>query len=270
MRRTRLLVPALVLASSGALAAHDLFLKLSEYFVRPDAPVRITALNGTFTTSENAIARARVADLSLAGPGGRQPVDTARLAAEGTRTAIRTRTGSAGTYVLGLSLRPSEITLKGEQFNEYLREEGLLTTLAARRAAGELARPSTERYAKHVKVIFQAGAAHSESYATVFGYPVEIVPLTNPYELKAGDTLSLRLLKNGAPAAGIAALAGGRNTAGSAIPTAALLADHDGVVRVWLRAPGTWYVKFISMTRVSEPKLDYISQWATLTFAVRR
>ena len=270
MQRTRLLVPSLLLGATAALAAHDLFLKLTDYFVRPESAVTVTALNGTFTTSENAIARARVADLSLAGPAGRQRVDTARLGAAGSRTVIRARTGPAGTYVLGLSLRPSEITLKGTQFNDYLKEEGLLPTLAARRAAGELDRTATERYAKHVKVLFQAGTAQSESYHTVFGYPVEIVPLRNPYELKAGDTLALRLLKDGAPAAGIAALAGGRTAAGAAIRDAALQADQDGVVRVVLRARGTWYVKFISMTRVSEPKLDYISQWATLTFAVRR
>ena len=270
MRLTRLLVPALLLGASGVLAAHDLFLKLTDYFVRPDAAVTVTALNGTFTTSENAIARARVADLSLAGPAGRQQVDTARLGAAGNRTVIRTRTGPAGTYVLGLSLRPSEITLKGEQFNDYLKEEGLQKTLQTRREAGELTRPATERYAKHVKVMFQAGTPPSASYRVVFGYPVEIVPLSNPYELKLGDTLALRLLKDGAPAAGIAALAGGRSAAGTTIRSIPLQADQEGVVRVPLRARGTWYVKFIAMTRVSEPKLDYISRWATLTFAVRR
>src|SRR6185369_6008683 len=153
MQRTRLLVPALLLGTTAALAAHDLFLKLTDYFVRPESAVTVTALNGTFTTSENAIARARVADLSLAGPAGRRQIDTAQLGAAGSRTIIRARTGPAGTYVLGLSLRPSEITLKGAQFNDYLKEEGLLTTLAARRAAGELERGATERYAKHVKVL---------------------------------------------------------------------------------------------------------------------
>jgi hypothetical protein len=29
-------------------------------------------------------------------------------------------------------------------------------------------------------------------------------------------------------------------------------------------------VKFISLSHVTEPKLDYLSQWATLTFAVLR
>jgi len=270
MRRERVLIVTLLLCVCSSLAAHDLFLKLSDYFVRADAEVRITALNGTFTTSENAIARSRVADLSLVGPRGRERLDTLQLAAAGTRTRITARTGPEGTYLLGLSIRPSQITLKGEQFNGYLREEGLPAVLEARRKAGELGKGATERYAKHVKAIFQAGAARTDGYATVLGYPVEIVPLRNPYELRAGDTLRVRLLVNGAPAPGIEVLAGGRTGAGAAIRSVTLQADASGEAAVVLRAAGTWYVKFISMTRVTEPQVDYVSQWATLTFAVLR
>jgi uncharacterized GH25 family protein len=270
MRRTRYLLAALLLGLCSTLAAHDLFLKLTDYMVSPNAAVRITALNGTFTSSSNAVARSRVADLSLVGPAGRERVDTARLSGAGTRTLITARTGASGTYLLGLSIHPSEITLEGPQFNAYLREEGLDHILEARRRAGELDRKATERYAKHVKVIFQAGDSRSDRYGTVLGYPVEIVPLQNPYTLRAGDTLKLRLLVNGAPAAGIEALAGGRALAGGPLRTQHLRADADGVVPVLLSSAGTWYVKFISMTRVSEPKLDYVSQWATITFAILR
>jgi uncharacterized protein DUF4198 len=270
MRRQRFLIPGLLLGLGSTLTAHDLFLKLTDYLVRPNAPVRITALNGTFTSSSNTIARSRVADLSLVGPAGRAPIDTGRLSAAGTRTVIRARTGASGTYLLGLSLRPSQITLGGTQFNDYLKEEGLGRIVEERRQAGELQKGATESYAKHVKVIFQAGAARSDGYASILGYPVEIVPLSNPYELGAGDTLRLRLLVDGRPAAGLEALAGGRTATGGLIRTTTLHSDPAGIVAVVLRAAGTWYVKFISMTRVTEPQVDYVSQWATLTFAVQR
>jgi hypothetical protein len=268
MRRHRCVVGALLLGVSSSLAAHDLFLKLADYRVRPNALVRITALNGTFTSSSNSLARARIADLSLAGPAGRVHLDTTQLSAVGTRTVIRAQTGAEGTYVLGLSTHPSRITLNGEQFNGYLREEGLGTVLESRRSAGELAKGATEQYAKHVKAIFQAGASRSDDYGTALGYPVEIVPLRNPYALRRGDTLEVRLLVNGAPAAGIEALAGGRTVAGARLPSQRLHANADGIARVVLSAPGIWYVKFISMTRATEANLDYLSQWATLTFAL--
>ena len=270
MRTQRWLVPALLACLGTPLAAHDLFLKLADYLVAPNSAIRITALNGTFTTSENSIARSRLADVSLAGPGGRVRIDTAQVRTVGTRTQISARSGPAGTYVLGLSIRPSEITLRGAEFNAYLQEEGLGHVVAARRAAGELDQGVTERYAKHVKVIFQAGSERSDGYTTVLGYPAEIVPLANPYTLAAGDTLALRLLVDGAPKAGLEALAGGRSAAGARLRVQTLRSDADGVIRVPLGSSGTWYVKFISMTHVPGAKPDYLSQWGTLTFAITR
>ena len=165
--RMRAWLSALLLGGlAGTLAAHDLFLKLADYLVCPNAEVRVIALNGTFTTSENSIARARVGDLSVVSPAGRQHLDTTALSAAGSRTVVRFRTRAEGTYVAGLSLRPSEISLTGAQFNGYLAEEGLAGVVAARRAAGELEKPAKERYAKHVKVIFQAGTPRSNDWSS--------------------------------------------------------------------------------------------------------
>ena len=41
------------------------------------------------------------------------------------------------------------------------------------------------------------------------------------------------------------------------------------MVRFRLEQAGRWYVKFINMIPASEPGLDYVSRWATLTFEVR-
>jgi uncharacterized protein DUF4198 len=269
-RWSRLLPPLLLAALTTSLAAHDLFLKLADFVVRPETTVRITALNGTFTTSENSIARARIADLSVAGPGGRKHLDTTAVAADGPRTAIEVQVGPPGTYVAGLSLLPSSIAEKGPQFNAYLKEEGLNAVLEDRRAKGELGKAVTERYAKHVKVAFQAGAALGDAWNVALGYPVEIVPLANPYALRAGDTLRVKLLVNGAAAAGRSAIAAGRSRTGARLPEQRVRADGLGVVPVVLGSTGTWYVKFIEMTRSSERGVDYVSQWATLTFAVPR
>ena len=97
---------------------------------------------------------------------------------------LRLRTGGEGTYLLGLSVLPREISLTGEQFNGYLKEEGIDGMLAERTRTGALGEAARERYAKHVKAIFQVGKVRSDGYATVLGYTAEIVPLENPYGLK--------------------------------------------------------------------------------------
>lgn len=49
-----------------------------------------------------------------------------------------------------------------------------------------------------------------------------------------------------------------------------LTTDPAGQIALPRAGPGTWYVKFIHMSPGREPGLDYVSLWATLTFAVPR
>jgi len=266
--RTLLIAGGLALVA-GSLSAHDLFLKLSTYFLPPNTPVQALLLNGTFTTSEGVVARNRIADVSLVGPAGRTALDTTAVSARGDSSLLRFRTGGTGTYALGLSMRPREIALTGEQFNGYLKEEGLDDVLADRTRSGTLGEAAKESYAKHVKAIFQVGDVRSDHYASVLGYAAEIVPLENPFEAKPGATLRFRCLVNGQPAAGLTVLAGGTTSRGVAIPQARASTDSAGVARIRLEVAGRWYVKFINMQRSTQAGLTHQSQWATLTFEVR-
>jgi hypothetical protein len=262
-------VLAATTVAAGVLLAHDLFLKLDSYFLPPQTAVRALLLNGTFIKSEGVVARDRIADLALVGPSGRSRLDTLALTATHDTSEVRLRTGAAGTYILGLSVRPREISLTGDQFNGYLREEGIDEMLAERTKTGTLGESARERYAKHVKAIFQVGTKRSESYSTVLGYDAEIVPLENPYRLKRGATLRVRCLVKGQPVAGLTVLAGGITPAGALMTEARSVSDSAGIAIIRLAQAGRWYAKFIRMQHSSEPGITHESQWATLTFELR-
>lgn len=274
-RSLRPIVAALVLICATATFAfsHDLFLKPDAFFVAANAAIRLTVLNGTFSTSESSVTADRLLDLAVVGPDGRLKGDTASWSAKGKASKWVAKAGAAGTYVLGASLRPRLITLKGPQFNAYLADDGLPDILAARKANGELASKSTERYAKHVKALVQVGDARTATFGTVLGYPAELVPLDNPYEPRKGKrTLRVRALVDGAPMPNQVVLAGGRTASGGRIAQQTVRTDANGVANIALGTPGVWYVKFIRMVRIPPaPKdsADYESKWATLTFAVR-
>jgi hypothetical protein len=269
-RRIRVLLGAGMLSLvGGTLAAHDLFLKLSSYFLPPETAVQALLLNGTWTRSENAIERDRIASFSLAGPSGIVPLDTIGILPRGDSTRIRFRTGAAGTYGLGLSVRSREIALSGPEFNAYLKEEGMDDVLAERTRTGTLEEPARERYAKHVKAVFQVGETRTDSYGAVLGYPAELVPLDNPYTRKVGDVVRFRCLVNGQATAGLTVLAGGTAANGTRIREVRSRSDTSGIALVRLSAPGRWYVKFIRMRKVAEGEVTHESQWATLTFQVR-
>jgi len=262
-----LLISALLVTP---IMAHDLFLKLDSFFVAVNDKISIKILNGSFQESEGAVNFARLKDVSVVSPSGtRTNAKETDLTKDGNTSFLNLQPSEAGNYVAGLSTSPREIDLKGKDFNEYLTEDGIPDTLAERKKKKELARDVRERYSKHVKTIFQAGDKQSESYKAVFGYPVEIVPQNNPYLLKTGDIFEFMCLKDGKPLANQFVMtgfdAGGKLTPGENVRT-----DKRGVARIKLSNAGKWYVKFIQMTKLTDPKINYESKWATLTFEIRQ
>jgi uncharacterized GH25 family protein len=269
-RRIATVTAGLLLLSAVAAAAHDMFVQPARFFAEENANVLVRVLNGTFAKSENSIDRARLVDVTVVSPGGRQRVDTAAWSTGGDTSAFTIRTGAAGTYVVGVSTRPNVIALEAKEFNQYLSEDGIPDVLVTRRRSGELGRPARERYSKHVKALIQVGSARSDHFATELGYPAEVLALDNPYELHAGGSLRVRALVDGKPAANQYVLFGGRTPGGERLAQRSLRSNADGIARIPLRTRGTWYVKFINMARLEgDSAADYESKWATLTFQVR-
>src|SRR5687767_12328267 len=66
------LISAIALGSLlvGTILAHDLFLRLDNYFVAVGQPAKISVLNGSFQASEGAVNFARLADRSVVTPSG--------------------------------------------------------------------------------------------------------------------------------------------------------------------------------------------------------
>lgn len=260
----------LIAVAATSLGAHDLFFRMSNFFVAPGSSTRMLVLNGTFSTSENSVTRDRLLDLSVVSPAGRTRADTSLWSARGDTSVFFLRAGDAGTYVVGASLGPREITLEAKDFNTYLADDGIPDVLEARRRSGELEKPATERYAKHIKALVQVGTARSDDFSAVLGYPAELVPLDNPYALRAGSTLRARAMVDGKPVPNQLVMWGGRFRNEARFPQRSVRTDADGVARISLRNVGQYYVKFIHMVpyRGTE-KLDYESKWATLTFEIR-
>lgn len=268
MRRSLAVLGMLLPGLTTVLGAHDMFLKLRSFFLAEHSPVIVPLLNGTFSSSENSIDRSRIADISLFAPDGRIRHDTSVVNARGDSTFLRLATEGPGTYVLGFSMRPSQLKIGGKEFADYLREEGLTEVLDARRKDGIAADSASERYAKHVKAILQVGPARTDGFAAVLGYPAELIPLDNPYSVRPGGTLRVRALVNGIPVPHLAVLAGGRSTGDARLPVQTLRTGSDGEATVRIPRRGTYYVKFISMVKVTGGVTDYVSNWATLTFQV--
>jgi hypothetical protein len=265
--RQALLALAFVLGAS-VIYAHELFIKLDTYFLEAGSEVRVPILNGTFTRSESSVTADRVADIVIAGPGETQRPGSEGWDASTDTSYLTIQLGTPGTYVLGVSTRSRLIELDAETFNAYLEGEGIPDVLEARRKAGRLDRDAVERYSKHVKAVYQVGETRSGGWDRALGFPAELVPLANPYELAVGDEIGLRSLVHGKPVANQLVIAGGDGN-GEAIEEREARTDEDGVVRFVVDRPGKWYVKFIHMVESGEEGVDYESNWATISFELR-
>jgi len=268
MRKQLVCAAILLMISATLLLAHDLFLKLDNYFVPANSRVRVAVLNGTFAASEGPVAADRLLDLSMVGPTQRHPIPRESWRPAGDTTWLSVQTGAPGTYVIGASLSPRQIALSAEDFNGYLKEDGIPDVLDARTRAGDLGRAARERYQKHVKAILQVGDLRTRAFEFVLGYPAEIVPMTNPFFLTVGDTLAVHCLVASKPIAQQLVIAAGEK-GNIPIPEIRARTQEDGVARFAIRTAGKWYIKFIHMVPVSGDSVNYESKWATLTFQVR-
>ncbi len=270
MKNRNLLVLGWVLAFIVPVFAHDLFLKLDSFFVGVNEKVSVKILNGSFQESESAVNFARLKDVGIISPAGKRTnPQEADFTKDDKTSFLNLQPTETGNYQVGLATMPREIDLKAEDFNEYLTEDGIPDILAERTRKKELTKDVRERYSKHVKTILQVGEKQSDSYKTVFGYAVEIVAVTNPYSLKSGDSFEFLCLKNGKPLANQFVMSGREEANGKLIVGQNVRTDKKGVAKIKLDGAGKWYVKFINMVKLNDPKINYESKWATLTFEIR-
>jgi hypothetical protein len=252
------------------LTSHELFLKTEDYFLQPGEETELFLFNGTFDESDNIITRDRIIDPRIVGPGYTFIPSEKDYYDLNEATYLRFKTGKAGTYAAGISTHTRIIELSAVDFREYLEHEGLTDILADREAKGWAGSAARERYSKHVKALLQVGDRRTAHYKTVFGYPIEFVPLQNPYSLQKGDRLGFKLLWQGKPLADQVVHFAFRDAAGGeAAEERSTRTDPKGQFSIPLDGAGQWYVATIFMEEASEEGLDYESNWATLTFGVR-
>ncbi|UJH69069.1 DUF4198 domain-containing protein [Allomuricauda sp. SCSIO 65647] len=268
MKRTAITV--LLLALFFTLSSHELFLKSDTYFLEENSRSELYLFNGTFDESENVITRDRIIDPQIIGPEYNFKPSPDDYYDKDKATYLQFKTGFAGTYVAGVSTKPRTIELSGEEFTAYLEHEGLTAVIEDRKSKGISDQMAREKYSKHVKAIFQVDEKRTEHFSTSLGYPIEFIPLKNPYILSVGDSMSFKLLYRGEPLGNQTVHISSRKNFGEkGEGETAVRTNDNGEVSFTIGNEGQWYIATIHMIESDEGSLDYESNWATLTFEVK-
>ncbi len=261
MQRIPRLIP-LVLLSGISLSAHDFWIEPSSYQVAVGTQVTVRFLVGEeFRGKPLPLDPSRVIVFARFGATSETPV----RGVAGSDTAGVVSLDDPGLHLIAYRSTSVFLELDAEKFESYLRSEGLESIIEERGRRNERKAKGRELYSRCVKSLLRAGMSGEETgFDRVLHFPVELVPELNPYRLRAGDELPVRILRQGKPLAGVLVVAYPH-----AEPTRSVQrrSDEKGRVRLPLAQAGPWLVKAVHMERVEHSEeADWESWWASLTF----
>jgi len=261
-RVTAFLSVLVLLLGVSAASAHDTFIMPDAFRVAPGQTVVVGFHSSDAFPDSSAVMR-RLQDPSARSASGVLRIENVRE--DGKRLAGSFVVPGAGHIILSAVNGAAVEAMKRDEFLEYLTEEGLTGAIAAHERSGKGNAEARERYTMYAKSILLSGAP-SEAYRAVVGHPIEIVPDKDPYALKPGEPLPVRVLLGGRPAGNL--LVKAASTAPNGAQHDVGRTDANGRLEVPMSS-GKWRLHTIAMEQLqNDANAEWESHWATLTFEI--
>jgi uncharacterized GH25 family protein len=187
--------------------------------------------------------------------------------AEGEKDNLQITLAEEGTHLVAAQTSHTFIELEAEKFNAYLKEDGLDDAYYQREKTKTLDTSGKELYARYTKLFLQAGKKTDDTYKKQVGFPLEIMPEQDPYQLKVGSRVSFKILFNGKPLFGARVKVWNRHNNRTIMQP--VYSQQDGMIEAHISNPGTWMVSVVKMIPSKDSKADWESFWGSLVFGVK-
>jgi len=255
---------ALLLLAVAPLSAHDMWIEPTTFFPSVGQIVGARLRVGQDLLGDP-LPRdpALINQFVVEDAGGRKPL----IGRDGADPAGLLRVATPGLLVVGYFSSPSPVELTAEKFNQYFKEEGLDAVAALRARRKQTGAPARELFSRCAKTLLLSGSPSEKQGDRLLGFTLELVAERNPYALRAGEDLPVRLTYQNRPLAGALVIAMNRLN-----PAEKQLArtDSEGRVRFKLRPGGMWLIKAVHMLPApAGANAEWTSFWASLTFELR-
>lgn len=252
---------AIVFCGSSA-SAHDLWLIPPPKINDPRQNVIIRANVGMdFPKSEHPPDPAKFSKRLCMGPHSK-PVELAPAGQSEQSGLLQFMPGIASVYVIGVETKPQRITLDADAFNSYLVSDGLPHIFLLRSKEKSLNQAGTERYQKSPKALIKIGEGGGDPLKPL-GLFLEITPLDDPFAVKVGQTLRVRVDFQGKPLPDAQL---GWLHEGDGEPTGTVRSDRRGEAMIPIARMGLMTIRLTHMTRPKTADYEWESFWTTLTF----
>ncbi len=249
--------------ATPAASAHEYWIAPRDYMLQAGDQVGARLMVGEMLKgTELPWLSHQVRSFSVATPAGLRELD----GMEGDLPAVTYVAREPGLHVIAQETRPLTVTFDSlDEFREYLDYEGLGEVAEAHVRRGLPERGFVEAYSRAAKALVQVGPVRKGEGDRSLGLAYELIARANPYA--GGDTLTLQLLWEGAPAAGapVALLRGGD---GTSVERLMFVSDADGRVEIPLVSGARHLISAVHIEPVEGEEHVWASTWASLSFAV--
>lgn len=189
------------------------------------------------------------------------PTDTA------SRPALTVPLTSEGEILIVMQTNNAVIESTAEQFNAYLKEDGLDEVMNIRTSTGTLDRPAREHYQRNAKLLVSCGGVHDNTYRKNSGMPLEIIALQNPYTTPVGGEIQFRVLFENKPHAFALVKIWHKDQGRTFMQN--VYTDKDGVATTIISGKGSWMVSCVKMKASTETNIDWQSYWGSFVFGIQ-
>jgi uncharacterized GH25 family protein len=180
---------------------------------------------------------------------------------------------TSGAQLIGYRSQPQFIELDATTFKEYVEEEGVEYILSERERRGQSDDVAPEEFVRLAKLLLQSGTPDQDLYKQKLGYTLELVPLSDPYKLKPGDSLEFELLYQDEVISGLQLQAMSKADPES---VQKIRTDENGRASITVDKAGPWLVKVVMIVPVPG-RYEVVegasialwqSYWASFVFAL--
>jgi uncharacterized GH25 family protein len=170
-----------------------------------------------------------------------------------------------GTAMVTFNNINSFIDLEAEKFNAYLAEDGLQSAIDYRKQHNETDSAGREFYQRSVKTIVQVGALKTPVFKKQTTLPVDIIPLSHPYQLKDGDSLTVKVLFKDEPLVNSKIRVWHKLT--GRVTDTSFISNEKGEISFPVNTTGEWMVSCVTMIRLTnDAKAQWQSYWGSVTW----
>jgi uncharacterized GH25 family protein len=221
-------------------SAHEFWLQPSTYRPAPGQDVSVDVIVGDYPEGIRALlANDDIVKFVAHGPAGRAPVTAKVGDGQVGKSPIGKITFSKpGPYILEFTDLVHFIQIDAVAYEGYLKKKGLDRPIAVRKQQGDSDKPGREAWSHFLKMIVVAGDHSREIRDRALGLKLEVICESRLDPRRPDDTLSFKVLYQGAPLKGVLVTASRRNAKDRLF----MRTDANGRVEFKLKDPDVWMI----------------------------